>query len=229
MREEEYEGYLDPKGEATVDERAIDGVPRRTSFEQYLRILAHACQRVDRLYFNVPTVTEIMDTREYLTVSRYRERVYCYELYYHQRRLLEESGMHEQHLLLNAETDKSGTVYSQWIGRRKPDFILHRPGEGRHNIGITEVKRITGPISEIEADLQKLKCFLNPRRMNYFGAVSLIYGDDASALEAIRGQLRTSFGRYWPMRFKALWHRTPGSPPRLWDAATGEFRETAFA
>jgi hypothetical protein len=229
MREEEHEGYLDPKGEATVDERAIDGVPRRQSFEQYLQVLADACQRVDQLYFNVPTVTEITDAREFLTVSRYRERVYCYELYHHQRRLLEESGLHEQHLLLNAETDKSGTVYSRWIGRRKPDFILHRPGEGTHNIAITEVKPSTGPISEIEADLRKLKRFLKPRPMNYFGAVSLIYGDDAGAMEAIRGRLRTWFGRYWPVRFKALWHRTPGSRPLLWDATTGVFREMAFA
>lgn len=173
MREKEYEGYLDPKLEATVDGMSYDGIPRQQSFADYLNILTNACEQIDELYFNVPLVTDVSTPRDFKSVLGYRERVYCYELYHQQRVLLEQRGLHKRALLLNAETDKGGTIYTTFVGARKPDFVLHRPGEGTHNIATVEVKPISGDRKDIEADLGKLKEFLDPKGMNYFGAVAL--------------------------------------------------------
>jgi hypothetical protein len=222
--DEAFEGYIPPDKEATVDEMASDnGIPRRKSFEQYLEVLTGSCVLVEDLYFNVPLVTEITDKGEYKLALDYRERVYCYELYHHQRTLLTQRGLHKTGLLLNAETDKTGTIYKNWIGARKPDYVLHRPGEGTHNVGVTEVKPIAADLDEIKADMPKLKKFLDPQGMNYFGAVALIYGDQKGRIEKIQQFLQENFGNYWPIRFKALWHREPGSRPLIWDRETGRF------
>ena len=228
MRPEQHEGYLDPAKEAGVDEMSEDGVPRQTSFEQYLNVLMMACAGIEDLYFHVPLVTEIKDRDEFVKAVGYRERVYCYELYHQQRLLLTKQKLHKRGLLLNAETDKSGTVYTKWIGARKPDFILHRPGEGTHNIAILEAKAIVAPIDDIEEDLKKLKDFLNPRTMNYFGAVALIYGEHGDAkIDEITALVKRHFGKYWPARFRALWHRKPRTRPEMWNYKTGTFAPLA--
>jgi hypothetical protein len=224
MRDEEYEGYRSPEEEATVDSMASDDhVPRRESLEKYVDILLDACGMVEDLYFNVPLVTEIIDENEYKAALDYRERVYCYELYHHQRTLIARRGLHRIGLLLNAETDKNGTVYTNWIGARKPDYVLHRPGEGKHNVAIVEVKPIAANLGLIKADLPKLKDFLNPNRMNYFGAIALVYGEQAGKIEQIEQALKDNFGDYWPARFRALWHRAPETRPMIWNPATGKF------
>ncbi len=224
MREEDHEGYLPPEKEATVDEMSYDGVSRRSSFENYLERLTDSCRAVEKLYFHVPLVTEISDEEEFKAVLGYRERVYCYELYHQLRLRIGAETSSEGRLYLNAEMDKSGTVYKNWVGRRKPDFILHRPGEGGHNIGITEVKPIVSDIKEMEADMKKLKEFLDPKGMNYFGAVALIFGNADGLIGEVEKRLATYFGKYWSVRFKALWHRKPGERPEVWDKKTGRFR-----
>ncbi len=223
MRDEWYEGYLSPKNEKTVDDMACDGFSRQDSFELYFDILINACQRVNDLYFNVPLVTEIKSPEDFRSVLEYREKVYCYELYHQKRTLLEKRGSHIRGLLLNAETDKAGAIYTTFVGARKPDFVLHRPGDGIHNVATTEVKRISAPINDIEKDMGKLKEFLDPETMNYFGGVALIYGEEEGKIEKIQTLLKKHFGKYWPKRFKALWHRKPGSRPELWSPETGRF------
>lgn len=230
VKDEEYEGYLDPKDEEMVDEIAqTDGKMRQASFDEYMDVLIDACGAVEDLYFNVPLVKEIKEG-EFVSEIGYRERVYSYELYHQQRKLLEDRGLYKSDLLLNAETDKSGTFYTRYVGARKPDMVLHRPGQGIANIAVIEIKAFSANLDLIADDFGKLKDFLNPKKMNYFGAVALIFGEKADRhdISGIEEKLSKSFKNYWPPRFKAIWHRVPLTRPLLWDAESGEFQPIPY-
>ncbi|QGQ25820.1 hypothetical protein F1728_25490 [Gimesia benthica] len=201
-------GYLTPKHEQTVDEAAHDGILRQTDFELFLKLVKESAPRILEPYFHIPNIEDSANDVELNTQWIYRERVYCYELYHQLRCSMTKGHAFDRSLYLNAELDKAGTVYSQHIGSLKPDFVLHRPGEGNHNIAVTEVKPITAPIKEIEGDLLKLKIFLD--KMGYFGAVLLVYGQKNDKIDAIKELCQTHYGNYWLPRFKLLWHSNYG-------------------
>jgi len=206
MEPTNYEGYLAPDAEQRADEAAYDGFMRQDDFESFLGLLNEAARGVGRKYFHYPNAVDYSDEHELVTQLVYRERVYCYELYHKLRLAMERRKVFHTRMYLNAEVDKAGTKYAENIGRLKPDFVLHRPGEGAHNIAVVEVKAASAPLESVKEDFRKVKTFL--QELNYFGGVSLIYGTDDN-MEDIANACRQQFGTFWPPRFRLLWQPQP--------------------
>ncbi|MCK5122788.1 MAG: hypothetical protein KAQ87_01400 [Candidatus Pacebacteria bacterium] len=135
----------------------------KNDFDSFLSYLKEACESVDDSYieFNIAG-----------SDWKYRERVYCYELYHQLRCVLGESFPYK----LNGEVDKAG--HAIVLGKKKPDFIVHVPGEMDKNLVVVEVKLATAikdEFKKLREDLEKLKRFLN--EANYKNAIMLIYGN----------------------------------------------------
>ena len=130
------------------------------------RILREATRAIDAAYFQLSIAGGD---------SVYRERVYCYELYHQMRCLWPE----ECPFLLNGEVDKSGHALLTALGAngRKPDFLVHQPGNMNGNHAIIEVKRAEFDPEGFAKDLDTLKLFVN--RVGYRRAIYLVYGDQA--------------------------------------------------
>ncbi len=109
--------------------------------------------------------------------ARYRERVYCYELY-HQ---LRSQWPPDCPYFLNGEVDKGGHPYVQQNrAAPKPDFIVHVPGTD-NNYAVMEVKSPVVDLAGIRVDIRKMLQF---RVFGYQRLLYLFYG--MSAHEAIR-------------------------------------------
>ena len=102
----------------------------------------------------------------------YRERVYCYELY-HQLRSLWPIGTE---YTLSGEVDKKGhpLIRNNGLDDKKPDFLIHVPGNMGQNYLVVEVKQINTDRREIFKDLKTLTAF----RLHgqYQRAILLFYG-----------------------------------------------------
>jgi hypothetical protein len=123
----------------------------------------HATSLVGPHYFQLP----IAGQEEPI----YRERVYCYELYHQLRCVLGDDFPYA----LNGEVDKSGhPIVRDEIGPRKPDFIVHVPGDMARNLTVIEVKPTTSTQAEFQDALRSLQGFV--QRAGYFGAIALVYG-----------------------------------------------------
>ena len=108
----------------------------------------------------------------------YRERVYCYELY-HQMRCRWPKGTD---CILCGEVDKRGHPYFG-PGQRKPDFLVHAPGEDRNYV-VIEVKSCKGArdAERIEEDIKTLvefTRFTDETPHPYRRAIYLIFGEGA--------------------------------------------------
>ncbi|MGH8127527.1 MAG: methionyl-tRNA formyltransferase-like protein [Gammaproteobacteria bacterium] len=139
--------------------------------------LKEATSRICATYFQLPVVG--------LESPIYRERVYCYELYYQLR-----INWTEPDYFLSGEVDKSGhpMIRGNHLDRTKPDFLVHVPG-GMNNFAVVEVKPITGSVKGIKKDIQTLGAYLD--YANYQRAFYLIYGcsDDGNALTRARAKI----------------------------------------
>jgi hypothetical protein len=135
--------------------------------------------------------------------ARYRERVYCYELYHQMRRLWPANSLYR----LNGEVDKRAHPYFRDGGQPKPDLLVHRPGTGE-NYAVIEVKSSRAAAREIDKDLGTLTLFVN--RFGYRRAIYLIYGAEAPDA-AVRVQKRVA--RFQQIAPFELWlHTTVGAP-----------------
>src|SRR2546422_1048686 len=106
-------------------------------------LLTEATAAVPFDYFQLPIAG--------LEDPRYRERVYCYELY-HQMRMRWPSDFR---FSLSGEVDKNGhpLVRGNSLDYAKPDFIVHVPGVMDHNLLVVEVKAFTLNREAITTDL----------------------------------------------------------------------------
>jgi hypothetical protein len=111
-----------------LDERRV------TCVEELSRIISDATRLIEPAYFrlNIAGGDPV-----------YRERVYCYELY-HQMRV---HWSADTPYYLNGEVDKTGhsLLTELGVGRRKPDLLVHRPGDMIGNHAVIEVKRRMAP------------------------------------------------------------------------------------
>jgi hypothetical protein len=121
---------------------------------------------LDPHYFQLPVAGE--------EAPIFRERVYCYELYHNLRNVLGNDFSYK----LDGEVDKNG--HPQIPGKKKPDFIVHRPGGMKGNLVVIEVKPVTVSISDLDGDLKKLTWLLDIGK--YRWAIMLIYGSGVSEL-----------------------------------------------
>jgi hypothetical protein len=105
----------------------------------------------------------------------YRERVYCYELYHHMRRL----GPANYPYSLNGEVDKRAHPILRKLDAEfhTPDFLVHTPGSMAGNSTIIEVKHALVQVNGIRKDISTLDLFVST--VGYRRAIYLIYGNEA--------------------------------------------------
>ena len=166
-------------------------------FQYLIESLIKAAENVDAHYFQLP----IAGGDEPI----YRERVYCYELYHQLRCMLDDFPYK-----LNGEVDKSGHPIIR--NAKKPDFIIHQPGDMKHNLAVIEVKPVTvkDRLSELKEDLKTLKWFLNEAR--YYKAVMLIYGNINGFLPK---NIEQEIENIDDSRVVVLWHSKPNKKPKI--------------
>ena len=115
---------------------------------------------------------------EYLTLPIYgsepvyRERVYCYELYHQMRSRWPEGTP----LFLNGEVDKQKHPYFGDGRFRKPDLLVHVPGQATNHAAI-EAKSNDARKAGIRKDILTLNAF---REIGYERALYLMYGLDTN-------------------------------------------------
>jgi len=152
----------------------------KKDFQCFLESLKEAVRRIDRHYFQL----DVADSKNPI----YRERVYCYELYHQLRCILGNSFQYK----LDGEIDKRAhPIIEPELGAKKPDFIVHMPGEMDRNLVIMEVKSVNvkDKINKLRKDLKTLKGFLD--KAGYYRAIMLIYGNGKQGLpQEIRDEIK---------------------------------------
>ena len=120
-------------------------------FQELKDALQRATENTDYYYFKI----DMVKSRRY----RYRERVYCYELYHQLRRTLPNTYPYT----LQGKMDKIGhQIIRPKIGAKKPDFVLHKPRTMEDNLVVMEVKPLNNTNStQIKKDLETLTGFLD--------------------------------------------------------------------
>ncbi len=173
-----------------------------SDFERFMNAFIRAGARIESHYFQLPVAGCVRPV--------FRERVYCYELY-HQLRI--DLG-HNFDYKLDGEVDKVGhPLISPRLGPRKPDFIVHDPGDMGRNLAVIEVKSSVAPIngrSGLREDLRTLQGFLD--RARYYRGIMLVYGDGTCELPR---RIRSAFERVHDSRVVKVWHKGPGIEPTI--------------
>jgi hypothetical protein len=112
--------------------------------------------------------------------SRFRERVYCYELY-HRWRCHWVQGFR---FSLCGEVDKRGStrIRGKHLSNTTPDFLVHVPEE-MTNLLVMEVKPASAKVGDMVGDLKKLTAYRRDlvdekdRPANYCAAYFWLYGN----------------------------------------------------
>ena len=141
--------------------------------DKYLQLLYHAMENVKSSYKQIQCAGS--------PGTKYRERVYCYELY-HQMRILQDKDEQNYPLAINGEIDKNGhNIISNAFN---PDFIIHEQGT-MNNLCVIEVK-VSNKKTGIQKDLHTLICMLHCYQYQYgvliFAGVE--YGKVAHAIKS---------------------------------------------
>ena len=170
---------------------------KEQDFRRFMECLEKAIERIDSHYFQLPVQGDD---------KIYRERVYCYELYHQLRCMLGDSFPYK----LSGEVDKEGHPVIR--SGKKPDFIVHQPGDMENNLVVIEVKPVTvrNRLEELKKDLGTLKWFLDEAK--YHKAIMLIYGN-------VNGDLPENIKRIIEKidnpKITVLWHSAPGKKPKI--------------
>ncbi len=162
-------------------------------FQYFIDCLEKAGEFIEQHYFKI-TVAEAKE-------SVYRERVYCYELYHHLRSVLGDEFSYK----LDGELDKMNhpQIYEK-IGAKKPDFVVHVPGDMNRNLVVIEVKPILTSIDRLREDLVTLKKFIDDGK--YYRAIMLIYGNESNKkFERIKNEVM----KWSNEHLLLVWHRCP--------------------
>jgi hypothetical protein len=166
-------------------------------FEHFMQCLMEAGEKIESHYFQIPTAVS--------GELKYRERVYCYELYHQLRISLGDDFPYK----LDGEVDKEGhPIIHPILGPKKPDLIVHKAGKMNRNLAVIEVKPINVKKRGLEKDITTLKGFLEEAR--YYRAIMLIYGDGESRGNIIQ-TAKNLIGD--ESRILLMWHRESGMKP----------------
>ena len=138
---------------------------KEEKLKEFLRALKEASGNIGKYYFKVAMAN--------LKGYRFRERVYCYELYHRLRLALPPDFPYT----LQGEMAKEGhPIIHKEVGAVKPDFILHKPGTMNDNLLVIEVKPLKNARKlQLKKDLDTLTKFLD-LDIGYYCAIHLIYG-----------------------------------------------------
>lgn len=177
---------------------------RDIDFGLFYDAFLRATGLIPEIYYNLPIAGGS---------PKYRERVYCYELYHILRDILPNDFPY----VLSGEVDKSGhPVIANACGEIIPDFLVHKPGqmESDSNLAIVEVKSISGARTDREnrgilEDFNKIKCMLNLEN-GYYKAIILVFGNgDDVRYENIRLEFNGRCRDYID-RIELLFHKQAG-------------------
>jgi glucan phosphorylase len=168
---------------------------KEQDFKDFLDCLKAACESMnDEHYFQIGEAES--------TELKYRERVYCYELYHQLRNRLGDQYAYK----IDGELDKSGhPIIKPCI----PDFVVHEPKSMERNLLVVEVKHIQNELPRLKRDISKLKKFL--RKYSYDNAIMLIYSkdEDIDVYEPKIAKLKANLGDYTD-KIRILVHPGPG-------------------
>lgn len=167
-------------------------------FNHFLRCLLKAASRIESHYFQIGVAGS--------DKLVYRERVYCYELYHQLRNILGDGFPYK----LDGEIDKEGHPIRPELGPKKPDFIVHVPGEMDQNLVVIEVKPIIVERRDLEKDINTLKGFLE--KANYHRAIMYIYGDKGNRNDIV-DIANNLIGD--EERIVLVWHHKPKDVPEI--------------
>lgn len=167
---------------------------KEQDFERFSSALIQAIKNMDSHYFQLP----IADEEDPI----YRERVYCYELYHQLRCILTNTFPYK----LNGEVDKSGHPVIR--SKKKPDFLVHKPGNMENNLIVVEVKPITvrSRINELKKDIKTLKWFLDNSNGKYYRGICLMYGNKN---ENLPENIKEVINNISDDRIKIIWNSEP--------------------
>lgn len=166
-------------------------------FSSFLQCLMEAGEKIEPHYFQIP----IAGSGE----LKYRERVYCYELFHQLRIALGDDFPYK----LDGEVDKEGhPIIHPTLGPKKPDLIVHKAGKMNRNLVVIEVKPINLNNQGLKKDINTLKGFLGKAR--YYRAIILIYGDRESRSNIIQTAKNLIGDK---SRILLMWHRRSGMKP----------------
>lgn len=172
-------------------------------FGIFLDVLWNATRYVGKEYFQLPVAE--------MKMPIFRERNYCYELYHWMRNSMPTDFGYQ----IGGEVDKIGhPIIEKYVGKVKPDFIVHVPDSMDDNLVVIEVKPIIGSKRGIIKDIKNLSRFLTPE-IKYFRAVYLIYGDDSKSMDAIVELIQKNLGTIPKESFYLVWHRQSGNPAEI--------------
>ncbi|MBX9950301.1 MAG: hypothetical protein K2Y39_14120 [Candidatus Obscuribacterales bacterium] len=130
------------------------------------KIISVAIEAIDQEYFLLPIRGGF---------EKYRERVYCYELYHQIKARWPKSTDYR----LNGENTKQGHPYFENIpGWLMPDFVVHVPGFDI-NYCVMEVKSSDSSVQKISEDFDSLETFLSLGSYPYKRGILIIFGEDA--------------------------------------------------
>jgi hypothetical protein len=201
--------FPEQKPELVCYKGQVEYLDTESAARGFETLLCEAASRVEEPWFLLPVSSA--DKTE--AVRRYRERVYCYELYHQIRALSAESAgaaAGAPAYQLSGEIDKAGLNAVIDGGRHKPDLVWHVPGISNHNAVVIEVKAVDKiGRAALRKDLETLTAFLSADR-GYRRAILLVYGwGDGEALrervirEAEYLELDPSLRR----RIQFFWHQ----------------------
>jgi len=164
-------------------------------FAAFVEALQRATRQIPPDYFQLPVAG-----RE---TPIYRERVYCYELYHQLRVVLPPAFSYS----LSGEIDKSGhpLIRNPPLNRRKPDLLLHSPGNMDRNLAAIEVKPVTAGEKGLAKDLSTLVACLTDADYEY--AMLLFYGASSQWRTRLRSVARQNARlRHLLDRVSVYWH-----------------------
>jgi hypothetical protein len=162
---------------------------RAARYQEFLAALRPAAKKMGEHFFQLP----VAGSNELI----YRERVYCYELYHQLKLALPPKWPYQ----LAGEVDKGGhPLIREEVGARKPDFIVHVPGQMGDNLVVVEVKPATAKEKGVKKDFDTLQRFVC--KAQYFRGIMLFYGqDNASEIESLVRRFRP-----FPKNIEVFWH-----------------------
>ena len=166
--------------------------PKVAAFLESVRI---ATRLIKPPYFCIPL--------HGLAEQKYRERVYCYELY-HQLRCCTRQDV--WCVLSGAKTQLPLPIFRRLFNRTMPDFLLHVPSEMGANVVVMNINPITARSQDIERDVKALKRFTTARASSR-QAICLIYGDGESLDQFLSRMREAVFAKE---SLIVMWHRHPG-------------------
>jgi len=176
-------------------------------FEYFMEQLKKAIYMIDEKYISI-SMYQLPD-------KRYRERVYCYELYHQLRKLL---GDNYEYMLDGELDKKTHPIIMKYIGAKIPDFVVHYRSYMEHNLAIIEVKPIksvNNSLSKLKDDLDKIIDFIKIAEYRY--GIMLIY---SNGIDEINGKIVETFKemtKEYSENVFLIWHSGPNKEPEIID------------